>query len=113
MLSADIIANNGLNPVLGTKRGFCVIDVSKVNGFAGTPDRQTYTNCGSQTIPGNQGISVGWADEYKSKLDGQWIDVTGVPAGDYVLDVETNPDRLFQEVRYDNNSASRPVTVTR
>src|SRR5262249_19319873 len=30
-----------------------------------------------------QGLSPGWGDDYPATLDGQWIDVTGVPAGDY------------------------------
>ncbi|MGH3978035.1 MAG: lysyl oxidase family protein [Pseudonocardiaceae bacterium] len=112
-LSGDIISSNGLNPVVGTKRGFCVIDTDKAKEFEGQRDDKTYTECGyGTTIHGNQGISVGWADTYGRKLPGQWIDVTNVPAGDYILDVETNPERSFQEARYDNNSASKPVTVT-
>ncbi|MDQ3762847.1 MAG: lysyl oxidase family protein [Actinomycetota bacterium] len=116
MLSGDIIANpnNGLNPVVGTKRGFCVVDVDKAKEFQGQRDGKTYTTCGfGTTIHGNQGISVGWADTYGIKLEGQWIDVTNVPDGDYILDVETNPERSFEEERYGNNSASRPVKVTR
>jgi len=111
LLSADIIASYGLNPVLGTKRGFCAVDSIPAPHFQGTRDKQTFISCGVGTIRGNQGISVGWADEYIAKLDGQWVDVTNVADGDYILDVETNPDRLFQEARYDNNSASALVKV--
>jgi hypothetical protein len=38
--------------------------------------------------------------------------VTNVADGDYILDVEMNPERSFEEVRYDNNSASKRVKVT-
>jgi hypothetical protein len=114
MLSGDIIARNGLQPVVGTKRGFCVIDYGPAPEFTqGQRDKKTYTDCGyGTTIHGNQGLSVGWADTYVSKLPGQWIDVTNVADGDYILEVETNPERFFQEARYDNNSASKPVKVT-
>jgi Lysyl oxidase len=118
MLSGDIIANNGLNPVLGTKRGFCVVDFARAPAkeFKGKRDERKYLSCGTifegTTYPGNQGIGVGWADTYDRDLPGQWIDVTDVPDGDYILDVETNPDHSFQEARYDNNSASKPVKVT-
>ncbi len=113
MLTDDIIAGNGLSPVVGTKRGFCVIDTDKAKEFTGQRDDKTYTECGyGTTIHGSQGISVGWADTYGRKLPGQWIDVTDVPEGDYVLEVETNPEHSFQEARYDNNAVSKPVTVT-
>lgn len=112
-LSGDIIAGlpDDRKPVVGTKRGFCVIDYIPAPNFQGPRDLKTYTQCGYGTVHGNQGISVGWADEYVAKLDGQWVDVTNVPDGDYILDVETNPDRLFQETNYNNNSASSPVKV--
>lgn len=113
MLTDDIIANNGLSPVKGTKRGFCVLDYAVAGEYKGTRDKRTFDSCGyGTTMHGNQGISVGWADTYGKKLPGQWIDVTDVPDGDYILEVEANPEHSFQEVRYDNNSASRPVTVT-
>jgi hypothetical protein len=58
-----------------------------------------------------QGISVGFADTYATGLDGQWIDITGVPAGDYILDVKINPDRVIRELRADNNDARVPVHI--
>jgi hypothetical protein len=83
--------------------------------FNGERDERKYTDCGfiyqGTTYPGNQGIGVGWVDTYVRRLPGQWIDITDVPDGDYILDVETNPDHSFQEARYDNNSASKPVTL--
>jgi Lysyl oxidase len=119
MLSTDIIANNRLHPVLGTKRGFCVVDFEPApeRYFKGTRDERKYLDCGGFTYQGtqyhgNQGIGVGWADTYVIETPGQWIDVTDVRDGDYILEVETNPDHVFQEARFDNNSASRPVKVT-
>jgi Lysyl oxidase len=118
MLSGDVIANNGLNPVLGTKRGFCVVDYARAPAteFQGKRDERKYLDCGvifeGTTYPGNQGLGVGWADTYVRNLPGQWIDVTDVPDGNYILDVETNPDHSFQEARYDNNSAARTIKVT-
>ena len=38
-----------------------------------------------------QGISVGWGDIYNYTLDGQSIDFTGNPTGDYLLTIEVNP----------------------
>lgn len=87
--------------------------MDKAKEFQGQPDSKTYLDCGyGTTIHGNQGISVGWADTYGIKLPGQWIDVTNVPDGDYILEVETNPEHSFQEKSYSNNFTSKPVTVT-
>jgi hypothetical protein len=44
-----------------------------------------------------QGISPGWGDLYPAGLDGQWVDVTGVPEGDYVLVVTANPGGTIPE----------------
>ena len=45
-----------------------------------------------------QGMSVGWTDEYNWFLPGQYVEVTGVPDGDYILDTTVDPtDRLDRE----------------
>lgn len=112
-LTDDLIAGNGLHPVKGTKRGFCILDSAVAPEYSGKRDKMTYDSCGlGTTMHGNQGLSVGWQDIYVKRLPGQWIDVTDVPEGNYILEVETNPQHSFQETRYDNNSASRPITVT-
>lgn len=91
--------------VEGFKRGFCLYDYKPAPHFKGKRDAKTYVGCG------NQGIGVGWADEYVSKLDGQWVDVTEVPEGDYVLEVEANAERVFVETNYRNNSTAIQVVV--
>ena len=59
----------------------------------------------------NQGIQKGWGDLYNSTLDGQWIDITGVPDGSYTLEIEINPAHLIQELNYDNNVTRVPVVI--
>ena len=51
-----------------------------------------------------QGITTGWADWYFKQLSGQWIDITGVPQGDYIVHVEINAAHTFDEGanRYSN-----------
>jgi hypothetical protein len=108
-LAADILqAHPELSRelVTGAKRGFCLLDYRPAPNFKGTRDKRQYLSCGS-----SQGIGVGWADEYTSQLDGQWIDVTDVPAGDYVLDVETNAEHVIQEANYRDNSTAVPQKI--
>lgn len=87
----------------GGKPGFCLMDDMDWKASGKMP---TF-NCG------NQGISPGWADLYGSPLDCQWVDVTGVPAGDYTLEVEINADRAIRESDYGNNISRAPVRVGR
>ncbi len=95
--------------VVGRKQGFCVIDYLPfpIPGvLTGSPPK--YFGCGSG---GNQGISVGYADLYQTVLDCQWIDITDIPPGDYILEDEVNPERLFKEANYANNAAAIPVKI--
>ena len=105
--SAELLESNpGLasEMVSGHKQGFCAIDVKKYSKDAGS---RKYDDCF-----GNQGVSVGWSDVYERNLDGQWVVVTGVTPGDYVLEVEVNAERFFEESNYANNTASIPVTIS-
>jgi len=50
-----------------------------------------------------QAISPGCSDIYVSGVDCQWIDVTDVRPGNYVLVVEVNPQQLVKESNFVNN----------
>lgn len=95
--------------VAGRKQGFCVIDLLPYNApGAGNlrPGIPKYLSCRR-----NQGISNGYADEYVFALDCQWIDITNVAPGKYMLEDEVNPEQLFEESDYSNNAAAVEVTV--
>lgn len=65
----------------------------------------------------NQGLSVGFEDEYSAGLDCQWLDITGVAAGNYTVAISINtPNTGFAAPRlvernYDNNVTTFPVTI--
>lgn len=100
-----IVDGTGNVVAVGHKQGFALIDIGPIDpSDPNTPPNGTYN--GSY-----QGISRGWYDEYSSGLQCQWVDVTGVPPGNYFLEVEVNPSRLFEESSYANNVASVPFTV--
>jgi hypothetical protein len=61
----------------------------------------------------NQGIQTGWADIYGNTLDCQWLDITDLAPGDYLLQVTLNPSRLLDERSFANNSLAVPVTIPR
>jgi hypothetical protein len=91
-----ILANGSLGtPVKARKRGFCMIDTTPFSNPNGQPKERVYYSCGTPTIPGNQGISVGYADTYVKALGGQYFVLDDpaepVPTGDYILRITVNP----------------------
>ena len=81
------------------KRGFCMLDTDPnpvpVGGVAPGPGK--FRSCGAIGIPGNQGITAGWADTYRFTLAGQYFVLDGgdgqpvVPPGDYIIRITVNP----------------------
>ena len=80
------------------KRGFCMLDTDPNPAYFGQPARSPqYRSCGAVGIPGNQGISSGWADTYRFTLAGQYFVLDGgdgqpvVPSGNYRIRITVNP----------------------
>jgi len=91
---------------IGQKNGFCVMDLECNGGGS------------YQYGCSNMGISAGCGDIYHSGLDCQWIDVTTVDTGEYVLAVKVNwdhsPDALgHYEMGYANNTAQVCIKLTK
>jgi hypothetical protein len=94
----------GTTVVVGRKQAFCARDSVRFDDAGNVTATPKY-DCE------NQGLSRGWSDSYPAFLPCQWLDVTGVPPGNYVLEVEVNPTRKLTELRYDDNIVSTPVTI--
>lgn len=89
--------------VAGRKQAFCLEDYERIPGYVGG-GRGKFT-CS------NQGITVGWQDVYRAALDCQWLDVTVVSPGDYVLRVTVDAGEKFAEINENNNVAIALVTI--
>ena len=99
------LLNMNFAPVTtGRKQAFCLRDNYPYLNTAGA---STGYNCGYQ------GITRGWEDVYDKSLDCQYLDVTGVPPGQYYLEVEVNPLHVFDEATYSNNKVMVRVTIPR
>jgi hypothetical protein len=72
---------DGNEVIRSTKQGFCFEDSFKY--------AKQHTSNGYHCE--YQGITSGWGDWYYKQLGGQWIDITGVPEGDYIVRVTINP----------------------
>ncbi|HEV8202057.1 MAG TPA: lysyl oxidase family protein [Candidatus Polarisedimenticolia bacterium] len=120
----DLCASEVLaaNPALASqvvqtnKLGLCFYDVLLMGTWDGasqvcprSPDPRTYVSCDFA------GLGVCWADVYNGGLygiqDGQWVDVTDLPDGEYVLENESNATRLIAEADYTNNSIAIRVLI--
>jgi hypothetical protein len=66
--------------VAGTKQGFCFEDSFKYEDGG----KSSGYDCA------DQGITAGWGDWYYKQLVGQWIDITGVAEGEYIVRVTLN-----------------------
>lgn len=98
----ELLDASGTVVKTGRKQGFCIEDTLPSDDGPAPPRRYDCTS---------QGVQVGWADWYPAVLDCQWIDVTDVPPGDYVLRVFWNPTRRMPETRLDNNEGRVPITI--
>uniref|UniRef100_A0A8C6KYY1 Lysyl oxidase homolog n=1 Tax=Nothobranchius furzeri TaxID=105023 RepID=A0A8C6KYY1_NOTFU len=86
----------------GHKASFCLEDTGCDHGF-----RRRYA-CTSHT----QGLSPGCHDTYAANIDCQWIDITDVPPGNYILKITVNPNFLILESDFTNNIVKCEITYT-
>lgn len=109
----------GFKPVRpDEKTGFCLGDRyasarwDSIPGAQSTPEFVTNCGLGDRSLLGlTEGISVGWGDNYEPWRDAQWIDITGVPAGRYVLVHRVNADRSLLEGGPAPNASSALISI--
>ena len=101
-MSYRLLNSNGALAAIGLKVGFCILDVFRWSSSAGSTSLYSCTD---------QGIQVGWGDLYDRTLDGQWIDITGLPNGNYTMQLECNPQGIIQEANYANNVIEVPIQI--
>ena len=97
------------------KQGFCLADhYGRAPGIAHGPPF-FLGNCAwgdPRATSLVEGTSVGYTDIYPAYFHGQSVDITGVPAGNYLLVNRVNPFLRFRELRYDNNAATLAIRLT-
>lgn len=93
--------SNGRLVGTGAKHGFCFFD----NYRFGSDRGAYYKGCGSNpdALRVRMGLSRGWGDIYPSSLPDQYIDITGLPSGEYRLRATADADNWFLESNATNN----------
>jgi hypothetical protein len=90
--------STGVVVASSVKNGFCVADSEPIEGYAEEGDE----SCNRYDCR-DQGISQSCADNYGAELECQWVDITDVPPGSYVMRATVNGSRKLVERDYDNN----------
>lgn len=100
------------------KQGFCIGDRFSLlsNGrMKHQPKAPEFTSYCSKGQPGIrrivEGISVGWGDDYRANIEGQYIDVTTVAPGRYLLVHRTNSTHGLRELNPYNDVACTPIQL--
>ena len=99
----------------GAKVGFCFLDTNAWNlSLPGARQSSYYREswCGTQASTTNRvGISLGWADSYPWSFAYQWVDITGLPAGEYYLRSIVDESDYFVETSDSNNCAWNRIRI--
>ena len=95
------------------KVGFCLLDIDPVGDtppssgrFDGECQRR---NPGASAV--EMGVSAGWRDIYSSQTAFQWVDVSDVAPGAYLIRSEVDPDGVIRESDETNAPANVPFTI--
>jgi hypothetical protein len=96
-----------------TKVSFCVEDGSKVypHMLGAFPYPWYPQPSGTCTDTSVEGLSVGWADTYTAATQGQSINISRVPAGNYCLVSRADPHDLLREPNNTNNRRRTPIAL--
>jgi hypothetical protein len=114
-------ARVGAQPVRTARKvSFCVVDIEidawgeKGNGprTYPTPECLFPTESDGENDYLVQGITPGWADVYDWFLPDQYIEVSGVPDGTYLLETIADPDNTILEADESNNCGSIYVRLS-
>ncbi|MBL8064488.1 MAG: pre-peptidase C-terminal domain-containing protein [Chthonomonadaceae bacterium] len=101
--------DNGVGEIVGTgaKTSFCILEIVEWDNTLGGHNTQpSYSSCGQL-----QGLRPGWADVYGSSLDGQYINLTGIPDGEYWLEGFIDPNGQVIETNEANNHVLVPLSI--
>ena len=103
LITYEIYNMNGRITRKGAKQAYCLRDNYRYL-LARAAENPKY-DCDFQ------GLQAGWEDVYDKGLDCQWIDITGLRPGAYVLKAYVNRSHRLRESNYGNNTFTLRIRV--
>jgi len=103
-----LLNKDGSLAARGHKQGYCVADSVRIGDSSSSDPERPPPGRGT---PCNR-LTAGYADVYNTDTPCQWIDITEVDPGDYLLEVTINPDGHVAETNTKNNTIQVPLTLT-
>jgi hypothetical protein len=98
---------------VGPKLNYCLRDLRRVRSGPVVPRRRVFGGC-NQSVRKTEvtlGTSVGWADVYPASYPRNWVEVTGLPPGCYVVVHRVDPGGHVMELNEANNVSALPVRL--
>ena len=95
---------------IGHKSGWCVMDLGGAIASE-APEGANYPTCNFEYGCTTMGISAGCSDTYGSGISCQWVDITDLTEGEYVLAVSTNMETDNYEPQYETDFSNNVVYV--
>ena len=98
----ELRRTNGQTVLRDAKTGFCLSNLSPSNCDQNNPSALSVV----------MGLNSGAGDTYRAYLEGQYLDITGLAKGVYLLVHTSDPDRKFREVSRFNNYAALRIQLS-
>lgn len=97
----------------GPKQNYCLRDLERTRPSRRSPRREVFPACSRDSDESRVtlGTSVGWSDIYPAGYHQNWIDVTGVPRGRYLVVQIADPRNGIWELDETNNDAETLVDL--
>ena len=117
-LEQYVLEGQNTGKLYGEKHGFCFWDNVRYNpSLAGYPTNAIYTGWNSCVTRGDgtvlMGLSIGWGDRYPYYLTDQYINITGLPAGEYTVTATADWAGWFVESNDFNNSTTARIRISK
>jgi len=116
----SLSAPPGVTLASGLKVGFCLVNGNRYQQdaccgpYQGTqPSNNVFLGCPEDINASfNEGISVGWQDEYGYFLADQWINIDSIQSsGRYWLESVVDPDKFIVQASSANDTVRIPVFI--